>query len=210
MLTSHSQICIPPECGFIQWWFKKYGDWSINDTKNKNRVREYLEDLKTSKKIETWRIDFEKVFYSIYQSDVSNYGDLSLKVIDEYAKQKQPDSFILGDKNNYYIQHLHLINKIYPEAKFILIVRDGRDVACSYKDLLKNKSISEYKPDLPNDISDIANEWATNNKRVLQFFDEIPEQNFYIIRFEDLMLNPSHQLKKVCEFIDLNYDNMQP
>ena len=93
MLTSHSQICIPPECGFIQWWFKKYGDWSINDTKNKNRVREYLEDLKTSKKIETWRIDFEKVFYSIYQSDVSNYGDLSLKVIDEYAKQKQPDSF---------------------------------------------------------------------------------------------------------------------
>jgi hypothetical protein len=34
MLNSHSSMVVPPECGFIQWWYQKYKDWPSNYTIN--------------------------------------------------------------------------------------------------------------------------------------------------------------------------------
>jgi len=54
MLNSQKSIVIPPECGFIQWWFDRYRNWN-----SRSNLAEFIEDLKTSKKIETWELDFE-------------------------------------------------------------------------------------------------------------------------------------------------------
>jgi len=48
MLSLHPDICIPSECGFIQWWYNKCRDLSLKETKTK--VKEYITDLATSKK----------------------------------------------------------------------------------------------------------------------------------------------------------------
>ncbi|MFZ1798494.1 MAG: sulfotransferase, partial [Chitinophagaceae bacterium] len=56
MLNAHADICIPPECGFIQWWFQKYQSWSTQNN-NHEDVAAFISDLQTSKKIETWKLD---------------------------------------------------------------------------------------------------------------------------------------------------------
>ncbi|WP_026934161.1 sulfotransferase family protein [Christiangramia echinicola] len=206
MLTSHPNICIPPECGFIQWWYSKYKNWSKTDSTNEIRVTSYIEDLKSSKKIETWNLDFSDLHKLIVKSMASNYAELSFCVLQQFCSQQNKNAIYLGDKNNYYIHHLDIIREIYPTAKYLAIVRDGRDVACSYKNLKNLKSTSKYKPILPTEIGEIAEEWRENNLKLLNFGEMIGTKNFTFIRFEDLLTNSEGTLQSICSFLQIDYN----
>ena len=204
MLTNHPEICIPPECGFLQWWYDKYRNWSIKDSVNRPRVTEYIDDLSVSKKIETWNIDYKDLAERILTFQPANYAELSSLPYLEYAKSRNKYPLYWGDKNNYYIGHLELLLSIYPEAKFIFIIRDGRDVACSYRNLNNLKTESPYKPKLSQNIRSIAEEWSGNNKIILNFSRQL-NSNKHFIRYEDLVLHSKSELHKICEFLQIPF-----
>ena len=206
MLASHNNISIPPECGFIQWWWSKYKAWSLEESKSDSAVKDYIEDLKTSKKIETWNLDFEALEKFIHASAPKNYSELCLAVLQQFAIQnKNKEVSYLGDKNNYYIHHLELLKELFPEAYFLIMVRDGRDVACSYKNMSKLNTHSPYKPNLPQNIPEIAKEWKENNLNLYRFYLDHPHQA-YFLRYEDLVTNTQRELMKICEFLDIEFD----
>ncbi|MAO65795.1 MAG: hypothetical protein CL666_12435 [Balneola sp.] len=206
MLTHHPEICIPPECGFIQWWHSKYGEWSERDSVNENKVEEFVTDLSTSRKIEDWELDYKNLKASILEQTPKSYAELCYLVVESYARQQDKDPKYLGDKNNYYLDHLPLIKSIYPKAKFIAIIRDGRDVACSYKGIKKLDTNSPYKPKLPTEISAIAKEWMANIEKVDSFFEKLPDSQKFWVRYEDLITSSEEELTKICEFLNLPYD----
>lgn len=208
MLTSHPLICIPPECGFIQWWYSKYKDWSLKDSNSPIAVDTYISDLKTSKKIETWNLNFLELKKYILKNNISNYSNLCLEVLKQFAKQQEKQPLFFGDKNNYYLSHLELLNKLFPKARYILIVRDGRDVTCSYKNLKDIKTTSMYKPNLSTDIKVIANEWLDNNKNTLSFFKALNKCNYFTIRYENLLMNTKNELSEVCDFLQIPFNEM--
>jgi len=207
MLTSHSQICIPPECGFIQWWSKKYSKWDISDTKSHLKVREYLDDLATSKKIETWKLDYQRLENLIVDNQPNNYAELSLVVILLYASMQNKVPLVLGDKNNYYISHLSLLGKLYPNAKYIGIIRDGRDVACSYQEMNGIHSKSKYKPILPQSIGDIAREWDSNNQKILEFFALLRKKNYVFVKYEELLMRTEDALRGLCNLLNVAFED---
>lgn len=206
MLTSHQEICIPPECGFIQWWHSKYGDWSSVDSKDEDKVDDFLADLSTSKKIENWELDYEVLKTTIFQQNPENYADLCSLVIVQYAHQQNKQPKYVGDKNNYYLNHLPLLKSLYPEAKFIAIIRDGRDVACSYRKIKKLDTESPYKPKLPTEISAIADEWIANIEKVDSLFNELPESQKTWVRYEDVVSTPAQVMEELSTFMGLLYD----
>jgi len=206
MLNSHPQICVPPECGFIEWWYEKYCGWNKNKSRDENAVDEYVRDILSSKKMETWQIEENKLSENILFHLPENYAQLCLMVCLTFAQKKNKAKLKRwGDKNNYYIQRMHKLLTIFPSAQFILIIRDGRDVACSYKSMQKLESASVYKPKLPHKIDDIANEWLANNQRVLNFFDTLPEDQKCILKYENLVTNTENELEKICKFTGLDF-----
>jgi hypothetical protein len=203
MMNSHSSMVIPPECGFIQWWFKKYGNWS-----SKSNLSEFISDLQTSKKIETWQLDFDALYYFLEQCVSKSYGELVFNVIDFYgrSKHKKKDSIVLGDKNNYYIEHLDLLRKITPTAKFLIILRDPRDVYCSYKGIAELKSTATYLPKLSQSLKSFLRDWCQNHSEILKFTQIIDSKQFTVINYEDLILESKTELVKVCDFLELSFD----
>lgn len=207
MMTNHPEICIAPECGFLQWWYKKYGDWSIVNAKNVGDISEYIEDLSSSKKIETWDLDYVSLKKSISRNLPETYSQLSSLVYEEFARNKSKEMpTYWGDKNNYYIDHLWLLSKLYPNARFVFIIRDGRDVACSYMKMDLLKSDSKYKPNLPQSIENIAKEWLFNNEKMNSFYQKNKGSVKYI-RYEDLLKNSKLELKEACDFLNITYSN---
>lgn len=207
MLTNHPEICIPPECGFIQWWHSKYGTWTVADAKSEAKVEEFITDLSTSRKIESWELNYDALRSSILKRNPETYAELCSMVVERYANQQNKIPKYLGDKNNYYLDHLPLIKTIYPKAKFIAIIRDGRDVACSYKEIKKLDSDSPYKPKLPTEITTIAEEWISNIQKVDTFFEDLPDRQKTWIRYEDLITIPTNVLSSVSAFLNLPYDS---
>lgn len=83
------------------------------------------------------------------------------------------------------------IAELYPSAKFVHIVRDGRDVVVS----LSRRGVSPFKA---------VCRWYYATLTGVQFRG-LP--NYLELRYEDLVTSPSVELKRVCDFLEEQYDD---
>lgn len=206
ILTCHSKIIIPPECGFILWLQRAYSDWQQLDCSNEYKVDNFLDDLFRSKKFDTWDISRNLIKKHIVESKPENYADLCMQVYAAYGESIDKNFTLWGDKNNFYLSYLNEILNLYRNARFLHIVRDGRDVACSYRKVMNTSYLSRYAPKLPVDISDIAQEWATNVTNINAFMSKLPCQSRITISYEDLVMYPAATIKRVCGWLGVSYE----
>ena len=100
-----------------------------------------------------------------------------------------------GDKTPLYQLHMRAIAGHFPEARFIHIIRDGRDVALSGKNLWFGPG-----PDLEAQ----ARNWK---ERILETRRQAKAVPYYMeVRYEDLILKPESVLREICAFIAVDYD----
>lgn len=202
---SHPEITVPPECGFTEWWHEKYKDWKSIDNQTR-RLNSFCGDLASSRKFETWNFDFSYFKNLVKAYKPENYADLVALVHVAFGLEKGKKIKAWGDKNNYFINKTDLLNQLFPEAKFIFIVRDGRDVATSYISLKNLKTESPYAPKLPSEINEIALEWNRNNSKVTSFLSGLKESNILILRYEDLVNRLEENCKMICKFLNVPFN----
>jgi len=207
MLNSHPFMTAPPESGFLHWWYSKYGAWNLHDAKAVARIQEFVNDLLTSRKIETWKIDKEELIKFIMQHQPATYGELGSLVYEYWSTLDHKVPQVILDKNNYYIHYLNDLLSIWPEAKFIFLIRDGRDVACSYLDLQKLDSQSPYKPKLPVTIEAIATDWLKNNQEIYEFLSTLPKERWLMLKYEDLVTRTREELTAVTSFLNIEFSD---
>ena len=209
MLNSHPDIAAPPECGFLQWWYGRYGDWTATNYQEGDLLSEFADDVMASRKMETWKLDKSVLINALRNQDPASYGEACSIVYQVWYDINTSDFDkalrAIVDKNNYYINHLEEIDLIWPDAKYIFMTRDGRDVAASYLDLQDVETDSPYAPNLPSSIKEIADEWIANNERTMAFLAAKSDKQHLWVRYEDLVREPESTLREVLSFIDASY-----
>lgn len=148
ILNSHSHICIPPESRFI---VDLYGG---TDTV---RVDDFLNALRAHKHWPFWDIPIDEVRAQMQEGPTISYADAIEAVYRTFATTRGKS--IWGDKTPRYIEHIPLLAGLFPEALFLHVIRDGRNVALSYADV----------PFGPKTIPKAAALWA---RRVAKGLDE--------------------------------------
>lgn len=204
ILTNHSNIVIAPECSFVLWWQNKYENWSAVD--NETRIDEFIDDLLSSKKIEHWELNKNELKNEIENIKPSNYSKLCEIIYLNYANKFDKNYTYWGDKNNYYVSHPQKLYQLFPDAYFIHIIRDLRDVCCSYKQMRQIEENIPYAPNLTSNIKEIAKEWVINNETVINFTSQLNRHNCLSLRYEDLVLDTNQVINKICSFLNLNVD----
>lgn len=202
MLTNHKSIVIPPECGFAIWFYAKYKSLVFSKTV----VDEFVRDISTAKKIETWNLDYQQLSDYIIKSNAASYSQAVSAVYEFYGHSLGRTFRRWGDKNNFYLNHIETLHIMYPLAQFVHIVRDGRDIACSYKALRRSSMGSKYAPDLPIGINEIAHEWTKNIQEIRHSFGKLPPERVFEVRYEDLVSQHRQELHRICQFLDEPYD----
>lgn len=103
--------------------------------------------------------------------------------------------------------HLRQIQQEFPNAKFIHMVRDGRDVALS---LARTKWISPFPWDRHRELSVAALFWQWNVGVGVSQSQSLGA-NYRECRYEDLVTNPEETLADLSEFLgeELDYDFIQ-
>jgi ketosteroid isomerase-like protein len=93
------------------------------------------------------------------------------------------------------VLHLDLIAEIYPDARFVHIVRDGRDVARSI-------AVQSWGPD---SIEEAAQEWreAIMASRAAAISDD----RYREVRYEDMLSDPSRVAAELYRFLGLSADD---
>ena len=96
-----------------------------------------------------------------------------------------------GDKTPHYLRRMPLIHELLPEAYFIHVIRDGRDVALSVKDLWFGAESVEVA----------ARRWQGSIKEARRHSRKLP--HYLEVHYEDLITNTESTLSKISDFVDL-------
>lgn len=203
MLHSHPEICIPPESHFFLWLEEKYGKW------NNQFIEVYLDDLYQATKFETWNLDRTELKDYLNNCTIKNYAHLTSLIYNFYALKENKKPKYWGDKNGLWTEKLYKIKLYYPDAFIVHLIRDGRDVACSYKEINIKGVNTLYAPKLPNEIAEIAKIWNSNNIAIESFLNTFSEKQFIQIKYEELLISPESILQKILSPMGLETTKIQ-
>ena len=190
-LLNNTDYGRPVETHFITKYFRKldsYGDISIK--RNLNRL---LRDILNERPVMQWKlkVDIDR-FYN--QLENFTYSEVVNKLCFMMAEKKGFKSW--GDKTPRYIFDLDIIYKLFPESKYLYIVRDGRDVALSLMNV----------PWGPKNIYTCAEYWKKCNADN-STLDELGNSGkFYFLRYEDLLDQSERILPEIYHFLGEDYD----
>jgi hypothetical protein len=115
---------------------------------------------------------------------------------------------IVGDKTPDNIQQFPLIAVLFPQAKFIHIVRDPRDCAISawFHNLRLNpETLTRKYPSQDEFAEHYAKVWVNNISRGHQFATEHPDRCL-LLRYEDLSREPLPTLAQLYRFLGASSD----
>ncbi len=187
MLDSHSQIAIPPETGFLML------DWHVRGSISNVRSRFFEHLLSFPPDAPAWE-DFgilkEEFRLALKDIEPFNCADGFRCFYRLYAKRFGKPRW--GDKTPMYCMHLNTIREVLPEAHFIHVIRDGRDVAQSLRQMWFSPG---WEPETQ------AKHWMDC---VCTARSQGAGDHAYMeVRFEDLILHPWPTLQEICHFLDL-------
>src|SRR5699024_9992968 len=102
---------------------------------------------------------------------------------------------LISDKNPAYSLFITEIKRVFPEAKFIHLIRDPRDVALSHINNLGARSVA-----LP------AQKWILFNRCIEKEKKQNPAA-FFTLHYEDFVAQPEKHLKYISEFLGISFES---
>ena len=186
IFDSHSDLAIPGEAQFVA---KLAGNRDKYETDGFDTAR-LVKDLRKQDRFENWGLDFADVEKALADPPVEDYPDAVRRLYLLYATQRGKGRY--GDKTQANIHHLPLLADLFPEAKFIHAVRDGRDVALAHTDGAK--------------IEQVAVSWKRRVTAGREAGKELGPDRYIESRFEELIDDTETSVRRICEFIDLPFD----
>src|SRR5690554_5100314 len=193
MLDSHPNIFAPLESRFLLHLKSKYQNVTLW---NEDLKSQFIKDLfKEEKMTLLWELDMEALTKRIYGlPEIATYGEMCKQVYVS-AKSFHPKESprLIVDKNPIYALMIPLILEVYPDAKFVHLVRDYRGNVNSIRNFYKNA-----------DIRKLGMSWVMTNMEIEKSKQKMPK-NFITLRYEDLLDTPQEELQRLVRFFNLEF-----
>ena len=152
-----------------------------------------------------------EIYSSLEHDDVLHIFAFCIAVFLVRQSEHKPAALAIGDKTPANIRYLAPLAALFPNAKFIQIVRDGRDCAVSGWFLSQKLKALNQGPLGPNRdsfdtyVSEFAAMWAADLVNAQQFAEQHPNR-FHRIRYEDLRVDTERSLAHLFHFLNVKTD----
>lgn len=104
---------------------------------------------------------------------------------------------LYGDKTPGSVTQIVLLAELFPEAKFVHIIRDGRAVALSYLE----------RPEWgPETMAEAAHHWKNRVRRGRAGGGVVGPDRYMEVRYEDVVADPEAVAREVCSFLGLSFE----
>jgi Sulfotransferase family len=191
MLDAHPHLAVPPETHFLNPLIQASGRLRFNP---RSAVKSIVHDER--RRWNDFGLSEDDLLERFEAVEPFNTTDALRAFYLLYASRHGKDRW--GDKTPDYIRKMKKIQKTLPEARFIHVIRDGRDAGLS-----QNARIAKRGKD-PVPAREMARRWR---KRIIKSRIDAEEVEHYIeVRYEDLISDTEGVLRRVCEHVELDYD----
>ena len=189
MLDSHPDLAIPPETGFLIFPFEETLDPEVSRDRFFHAITSYPPESPGWVDFQIPAEDFRQKLCELQPFAVAEGLRIFYRMYaDRFHKSRW------GDKTPLYCRHLRRIEALLPEARFVHLIRDGRDAAISLRK-------QWFSPG--HEIGVQARYWRDNVKTAREQGSAC--RHYLEVRYEDLVRNTQTQLQRICAFLDLDY-----
>lgn len=114
---------------------------------------------------------------------------------------------LAGEKTPHYTSHLRLLHGLFPDTRFIHIIRDGRSVALSLLEwAAEGKGPARYKLWALEPVAMCALWWRWQVGAGRRDGQELASAHYQEVRYEELVDSPLDVIRDVTHFLGLPYD----
>jgi hypothetical protein len=192
MLDRSSRIAIPDESYFIPQLAHRHG--------RAPRLEAFLEDVRRLPTVREWGLTPGEI-ESRLRSGMTT-GEAIAAVFAAYAAKHGKQRW--GDKTPLYMQHLPLLERLFPEALYVHLIRDGRDAAVSF--LAMPEGIVTRTWAHPRDAAGFACQWRTEIAAAQALGRRLGPRRYLEARYERLAAEPEATARGICTFIGVSFD----
>jgi hypothetical protein len=194
MLNAHPEVALPLESHFMYQIAKlrARGQWpgSLATQDGLARFRAFLG---RHYYFSLWNMDREPLWERIEHLRERTHASVFGAVFTEYMTQQGKRRW--GDKTPRQVLFLLLIHRLFPDAKFVQVLRDGRDVALS---LVGAPWGPRYLA-----LAGYYWKWAVLSGKVAGAL--LGPERYREVRYEDLVTDPDPVLRSLCAWLDLPF-----
>ncbi len=178
-LNRHSRIVIPPETGFFTHFI---GHSAKGQAHHLGRINADL------------GIDLPRPRHRIHRREdiIQFYDQMAEAYIEKLSGARET---VFGEKTPHHLLRARRILSVFPDAKYVLVHRDGRDVALSLTKV----------PWFCSDLQVTFSYWL-RCCREGRWLRDRPRVNLLVVRYEDLVRGPEVELRRIAEFLGLDYE----
>ena len=234
MLNSHPEILCKGEGRFFGRSKRREGliDAAVDNEGVQRRIPPPTSLYNAIAESEHLRLWVERSVWTRKSDSEEHLNNLTRLAIDYFltSELSQTQKRLVGDKTPFYgPEDVREIATVYPEAKVIHIIRDGRDQAVSRMHHIWNKStdrggITGLAPEetrkreafyqnrqafldsgegifLEERLRSLAVKWRTDVSGAIRYGQELLGDNYTQVRYEDLLERPEEEAKRLLEFL---------
>ena len=139
-------------------------------------------------------------------ADSHTYSTFVSRLYDTFGRKRQKP--LAGEKTPDYARHIPVLHGLFPRARFVHIVRDGRDVALSALDwATPKKGPGRWTLWDSHPVATCALWWRWQIEGALDARLLLGPGVVHEVLYEDLVAAPETQLRRIARFLDLEYDS---
>jgi hypothetical protein len=193
MMGAHPKLAVPLSVTGL--WYKyaqRLSDYEPLDTDA--ALEKLVGDILKEERITLWDevIEYDDVMANLKGNTFSSVIAAFHQV---YALKKRKPFW--GNLDIVTLDEMPVANSWFPDARFLHIVRDGRDVALSH----------ETMPYGAANTLDCAQSWDRRLTTNIKMGSMLPQNRYKMVRYEDLVLDSAKTLGGLCDFLDLDYSS---
>jgi hypothetical protein len=192
MLNAHPRIAIPPETRFLIPAYvhrARFGD--LRKVRSRRRLARFVVDRPASRagRLGLAKDEARALVMAAPPTLGSALGALFAAYAEGFAKQRW------GDKRPFYYSFVDELDRMFPQAQFVHVVRDGRACVASLK-----RAPFDY------DSERAMVTWLNAVVSCRQSARRLGSARYHELRYEDLVAEPEQELRRLCEFLGEDYD----
>ena len=188
MLDAHPELAVPWETHFVPEL--------IAVVETGGGAEEALEAVRGHRRWGDFHLDADALLERLRSHDPLRPGDAVRCFYTLYAEAQGKPRW--GDKTPEYVEFMRPIAGALGEARFVHVIRDGRDVALSRIHWRQRRS-GKTPP-----MRRLARRWKEAITVARRQARRVP--HYLEVRYEDLVADPEPTLHRVCGFAELDYD----
>jgi Sulfotransferase family len=129
-------------------------------------------------------------------------GDAIAAIFETYADRAGKPRW--GDKTPMYMRHVPLLERLFPDAQYVHLVRDGRDAALSFLEMPAGTYTKTWAH--PDTAARFACLWRKEVGGARTLGRRVGARRYHELRYEELVADPNAVVRRICAFADIPFE----